>query len=193
MHGRLLTVLHACALGESRTDTQADSAGRDLYKSIVALLFGKPPLTRDFGPVGVLGRYSHLCQQGERLQALLEIVPQRSSEVIPRTQKRVMPHLDADQITELVAGYASGVRVAELVKRFDVDQTTVQRYVRRAGLPRRQNPLDTATATKIIRFYSDGMSVDSTAAKLGVSPTSVRPILTRGGIQLRGRGRPMTR
>ena len=38
-----------------RTDTQVDSAGHDLYKSIVALLVGKPPLTRDFGPVEVKG------------------------------------------------------------------------------------------------------------------------------------------
>ena len=28
---------------------------RDLYKCIVALLVGKPPLTRDFGPVEVKG------------------------------------------------------------------------------------------------------------------------------------------
>jgi hypothetical protein len=82
--------------------------------------------------------------------------------------KRVMPHLDADQIAELVAGYAFGVRVTELVKQFHVDQTTVQKYVRRAGLPRRQSPLDAATTEEIIHLYEDSMSVESVALKLKV-------------------------
>ncbi len=40
---------------QMRTNSQVDSAGHDLYKSIVALLVGTPPLTRDFGPVEVMG------------------------------------------------------------------------------------------------------------------------------------------
>ena len=43
------------ALVQTRTESQVDSGGHDLYKSIVALLVGKPPLTRDFGPVEVKG------------------------------------------------------------------------------------------------------------------------------------------
>ena len=41
---------------QTRTDNQVDSAaGHDLYNFIVALLVGKPPLTRAFGPVEVMG------------------------------------------------------------------------------------------------------------------------------------------
>jgi hypothetical protein len=50
----LLTV-PTYALVQTRTDTQVDSAGHGLYKSIVALPVGKPPLTRAFGPVEVKG------------------------------------------------------------------------------------------------------------------------------------------
>jgi len=50
----LLTV-PACALVQTCTDTQVDSADHGLYKSIVALSVGKPPLNWAFGPVEVKG------------------------------------------------------------------------------------------------------------------------------------------
>ena len=56
MHGRPINsaYMHVHSY-RRRTDTQVDSAGHDLYKSIVALLVRKSPLTRDFGPVEVKG------------------------------------------------------------------------------------------------------------------------------------------
>ena len=50
----LLTV-PACALVQTCTDTQVDSADHGLYKSIVALSVGNPPLNWAFGPVEVMG------------------------------------------------------------------------------------------------------------------------------------------
>ena len=43
------------ALVQTRTDSQVDSAGHDLYKSIVTLIVGKTPLTRASSPVEVKG------------------------------------------------------------------------------------------------------------------------------------------
>jgi len=50
----VLQCLHS-ALVQTRTDSQVDSAGHDLYKSIVTLFVEKVPLTRDFRPVEVKG------------------------------------------------------------------------------------------------------------------------------------------
>ena len=75
----------------------------------------------------MLGRYSNLCEQGERLKVLLQMEPQGSPEVLPRPPKRVMHRLDSQQIEDLVAGYAAGIKITNLVEKFQVDQRTVQK------------------------------------------------------------------
>jgi predicted transcriptional regulator len=140
----------------------------------------------------MLGRYSHLCEQGERLKALLEMVPQGSTETFPRTPKRVMHRLKVAEVEALVAGYASGVGITELVEQFQVDQSTVQKYVRPAGLPRRSQRVPPTKVDEVVLLYGAGHSVESIAEKLEVAPTTVRRALTRAEVALRRRGRPST-
>jgi DeoR/GlpR family transcriptional regulator of sugar metabolism len=101
-----------------------------------------------------------------------------------------MHRLNQSQVEDLVAGYAAGVHVPELVERFQVDQTTVQKYVRRAGLPRRQYRMGPTKVEEMIRLYGAGRSVESIAEQSEVAPTTVRRTLTKAGVPLRRRGRP---
>jgi DNA-binding NarL/FixJ family response regulator len=120
------------------------------------------------------------------------MVPQGSSEVFPKPPKRVMHRLSPPEIEELVASYSTGAPVPELVKRFQVDQTTVQKHVRQAGLPRRIRRVPPTKVNEVIRLYRAGRSVEFIAEQLEVAPTTVRRTLTNAGVPLRRRGRPST-
>jgi transposase len=138
----------------------------------------------------MLGRYSHLCDQAERLTALLKMVPEGSLDPFPHPPRRVAHRIDPSEIEEMVAGYAAGMCVTELVKRYQVDQSTVQKYVRQAGLPRRLLRLDSTGSQRIVDLYVAGTSAEAIGKQLNVSPTSVRRALARSGVPLRKRGRP---
>ncbi len=137
----------------------------------------------------MLGRYSHLCDQGERLKALLELVPEGSPEPFPQPPKRVAHRLEPAQIEEIVVGYVAGVEITKLAEQLHVDQSTVQKYVRQAGLPRRLLRLDPAGVQQVVDLYIAGTSAEAIGKRLNVSPTSVRRTLTRAGVPLRRRGR----
>jgi hypothetical protein len=55
--------------------------------------------------VKVAGRYSNLCDQGERIQDLLENVPEGVADVNPRTPKQVQRRLKPGEVGELASGY----------------------------------------------------------------------------------------
>jgi hypothetical protein len=140
--------------------------------------------------VDMLGRYSHLSEQGERLDELLEMVPEGSPEAFPQPPKRILHRLNSRQIEELVAGYAAGTKISDLADRFHVDHSTVQKYARGHGLPRRLIRLDANRVEHVIDLYSEGRSVESVAEYMEVAPTSVRRALVKAGVPIRKRGRP---
>jgi len=75
--------------------------------------------------------------------------------------------LDEAEIAELAAGYAVGVPIAQLVEQFQIDQTTVQKYVRQRGLPRRSGRLGPHQLDDAVRHYQAGRSVEFVAHELG--------------------------
>lgn len=140
--------------------------------------------------VELLGRYANLSYQGKRLRALLEMDLPEPAASSPRTPKRVCRQLTQAEVAELVASYAAGVPVDELVERFHVDQTTVQKYVRQQGLPRRIRRVAPSQVDEVIRMYGRGKSVESIAKRFNVGATTVRRVLVREGVTMRRRGRP---
>ena len=140
--------------------------------------------------VEVLGRYSNLLDQGELIRGLLNVVPKRSPEPFPAPPKRVIHRLSQAEIEAMVADYAAGIRIPDLVERFQVDQTTVQKYVRKAGLPRRSGRVTPNKIEEVISLYRTGRSVDWIAERLDVSDSTVRRTLVRAGVPIRRRGRP---
>ena len=111
--------------------------------------------------VEVLGGYINHAYQGRRIQDLIEMIPSGSKTVRVRTPKRVCRQLDEIQVAKLVAGYASGVRIDDLVQKFQVDQRTVQKHVRQQGLPRRARRVRPAQIAEVIRLYTAGRSVEA--------------------------------
>jgi hypothetical protein len=113
----------------------------------------------------MLGRYSNQSDQGLRLQALLDLVPTRSSGPDLRTAKRICKRLTEVEVEELVSNHAVGIPIDQLVERFQVHQTTVQKYVRLHWLPRRSAEIG-SKQLESIRLYRAGRSVESIAAEL---------------------------
>ena len=138
----------------------------------------------------VLTSYLNPCDQGERLRTLVELVPSGPSEAIPQTQTRVCRRLDEDKVTALAAAYAAGEPIKDIVDRFQVDQRTVQKYVRRQGLPRRVQHLTAEEVEKAVQIYAEGRSVEFIAIHLGVSGSAIRRRLAAAGVTMRPRGRP---
>ena len=117
------------------------------------------------------------------------MVPAGPSEAIPQTKTRVCRRPDEDKIAELVAAYAAGEPFKVIIERFQVDQRTVQKYVRRQGLPRRVRHLTPEEVAEAVQLYAEGRSVQFIASHLGVSGTAIRRRLVAAGVTMRPRGR----
>jgi hypothetical protein len=132
-----------------------------------------------------VGRWSNLSEQGERLQALVEMVPSGPVEPIVRTPKRVSRRLRQPEIDKLVAGYKAGASVYELGRQFQIHRDTVSGILERQSVPRRGRPLSPAQIEKAVRLYGEGQSLAKIAPKLGCHPSTVRLALLGAGVTLR--------
>jgi DNA-directed RNA polymerase specialized sigma24 family protein len=137
--------------------------------------------------VEVLGHYSNLVDQGERVSYLLQIEPNGPPEAKIRTHRRVCRRLDPTQVDQLVAGYAEGVPVADLAATFGIDQWTVQKHARRHALPRRSPRLGPVQTEEAARLYLAGQSLAKLSAHFGVATDTVAAALRRAGVTLRPR------
>jgi hypothetical protein len=86
--------------------------------------------------VEVLGRYSNLLEQGERVQTLLQIVPDGSPEVNLRTPRQVQRRLTPAETDQLIAEYESGDSVKDLARRHNLHRETVSKILTRHGIAR---------------------------------------------------------
>jgi DNA-directed RNA polymerase specialized sigma24 family protein len=108
----------------------------------------------------------------------------------PRTKRRLCRRLTDVEVAALVAGYVAGLPIDELVEEFQVDQTTVQKYVRQNGVARRSERLGSRQREEAVSLYLAGRSTASIAGELRVGATTVRRALVGAGVVLRQRGRP---
>jgi len=136
--------------------------------------------------VEVLGRYSNLCDQAERLHRLLEIVPEGSAEVTVRTQKQAQHRLEPPEIDRLRRAYKSGATVRELAQDFRIHRTTAMDLLERAGVPRRgKGPAD-SELQRAVRLYREGQSTARIGKALGFSAETIRQHLLASGVRVRG-------
>jgi hypothetical protein len=71
-----------------------------------------------------------------------------------RTTKRVCRRLSDFEVAELLAGDAAGVPIDQLTAKLKVNQTTVQKFARRNGLPRRSARLGPLQQQEVAPFLS---------------------------------------
>ncbi len=138
----------------------------------------------------MLGRYSNHSDQGQRLDRLLKTMTESSKNPKTKTPKRICRQFDEQEVADLVACYAAGVLLEDLASTFQINQTTIQKYVRAHGLARRSATVEQKQLDETIRLYRAGRSVEFIAASLGIGATTIRRHLVRAGVQLRRRGRP---
>jgi transposase-like protein len=123
------------------------------------------------------------------LESLLNLCDQPAVEPVRRTPRRDCRRLTADEAAELVKAYAHGELVAHIATRFSIDQVTVHKYVRAAGLPKRCHWIGPRQLEHAVELYQSGKSTAFIAAALGVGATTVRRALRSAGVELRRRGR----
>jgi len=93
-------------------------------------------LTRAFG-VEVLGRYSNHCDQGTRIERVLEIPLSAPTTPDSRPLRQVHRRLREDELDELAEAYLAGATVSELSDRFGRHRATISTDLERRGVARR--------------------------------------------------------
>jgi hypothetical protein len=137
--------------------------------------------------VGVLGSYSNLCDQGEHIQHLLELVPETRRKPKPRTTKQVHRRLVQAQIEELVKAYQGGATLNELAERFLVHRDNVSRALQDQGVPRRYRLIEGERLRDAISAYNAGKSLAAIATEQEVSVDTVRMALIKASVPMRPR------
>jgi len=127
------------------------------------------------------GRYSNLCDQGERIQDLLRIVPEGSPEVNLRTPKQVQHRLSPNEIDNLVRLYRTGARVDELAAHFYIHRNTVSEILNRQGVPRRRQGIPSELLSEVVSAYVAGSSLAVLGSQLSVDPATVSRTLRHAG------------
>jgi DNA-binding CsgD family transcriptional regulator len=132
-----------------------------------------------------MGRWLNRSDQGERLQVLVDLVPSGPIEPRVRTSKQRVRHLDPAVAAELVAGYEAGATVYQLADQFHIHRDTVTKHLKRAQIPRRNQPLTPDQVKKAMKLYAAGQSLARIAPELGCQPSTVWSALRKAGVQLR--------
>ena len=135
--------------------------------------------------VDLMGHWSNLSYQGERIQALVEMAPSGLIEPKSRTTKQIHRRLRPTEIGELVARYKGGATVYELADQFKIHRDTVSRLLERHGVTRRGRPLSPAQIEHAIALYVSGQSLARVAPQLECDPGTVRLALLKAGVPMR--------
>src|SRR5699024_9726443 len=97
--------------------------------------------------------------------------------------------LSASNREELLVGYAEGVPVQELARRFNVHRATVREIARRAGHPSRAPEHSPQLRNEAARLYAEGFTLSQVAAQLGIGDEAVRSAVIANGGTIRPKGR----
>jgi lambda repressor-like predicted transcriptional regulator len=134
-----------------------------------------------------MGAWSKLADQGERLHAVMEIVPSGVIQPAVRKPKQVQRRLRQSETAELVAGYQAGMTVRELAARHRISRQTVSAILERQGVPRRYRKLSDQQIQAAITAYQAGDSLATIATRCGVHANTIWNALRRVGVELRQR------
>jgi hypothetical protein len=135
--------------------------------------------------VEVLGRYSNHSDQGERIEALLEIALPPLRTIKTRTTKQIHRRLRPPEITELVKAYQGGKTVYELAQQFSVHRNNVSKLLKREGVLLRWRSLSASQIELAVELYQAGQSAAMIAHQFACDPGTVRLALIKSGVKMR--------
>jgi DNA-binding CsgD family transcriptional regulator len=136
--------------------------------------------------VEVLGRYSNLPDQGERVRHILEIVPEDSTKVNARAQKQPQHRLTPEETERLKRTYEAGATLRDLAREFQIHRTTAADLLERSGVFRRVKGPSEVQMSEAIRMYLAGQSAARIGQALGFAADTIRYRLKAAGVQMRG-------
>ena len=131
----------------------------------------------------VLGRYSNLRDQGQRIQVLLKMTPDGVPTV--RKPKQVHRRLRPHEVEQATLDYHAGATLRDLAGIFRMDRRGVANALERAGVPRRYRRLTASDIDTAIQLYESGKSLLAVGQHLGVNPSTIRHHLLQSKVQLR--------
>ena len=135
----------------------------------------------------VLGRYSNLRDQGERIRDILEMVPAGPKRAKVRTPRQPQHRLSPVEIDDLVGQYRAGAKIDNLATQFDINRDTVFSILNRQRVARRQLGVPPKRVEKVINAYKAGSSLAVIGAELAVDPGTVARTLRHAGVAIRPR------
>lgn len=133
----------------------------------------------------VLGRYSKLSKQGERISELLRMVPEGPVGGVARTKRQVQRRLTAGELEEFSTAHRTGSSIRDLAQYFEINRTTVHAHVDALGLPRRYPRLTSADVKEAAEIYRAGRSLAVIGEHFGVAGDTVALALRRAGVEIR--------
>lgn len=127
----------------------------------------------------VIGVYSNLPDQAQRLRRLLELSPQGRSGTQSRTSRQAQTRLSADELDRLATAYFHGAKISELAEKHGINRTTVMEHIARLGLPRRYPRLGPEDTAEALQRQLAGESLTSIGRSFGVPASTIKRTLER--------------
>lgn len=152
----------------------------------------------------IVGLHRYFSNPSKSRRTLISRVLKGSKTLRPRTETRQttdfrgpvrenssqsQTRLSASNREELLVGYAEGVPVQELARRFNVHRATVREIARRAGHPSRAPEHSQQVRGEAARLYAMGFTLSQVAAQLGIGDEAVRSAVVANGGTIRPKGR----
>jgi hypothetical protein len=142
------------------------------------------PLTWAFS-VEVMGFEPNHPDQGERIEALLEIALPPLRTIKTRTTNQIHRRLRPPEITELVSAYQGGKTVYQLAQQFSIHRNNVSKLLKREGVLLRWRSLFRSQINLAVELYREGHSAAAMAPHFEYDPGTVRLALIKAGVRMR--------
>jgi DNA invertase Pin-like site-specific DNA recombinase len=139
--------------------------------------------------VELVGSYSNKSRTTQEFRDLRERLSETKVNVRvvrkPRGPRQDQTRLDSDHLAEFEIDFRAGVPINELVRKYEIDRTTVFAHARRMGIPRRNPEISPEQVAETAGLYRSGLSPAAVGKQLGVNARTVMRRLRKGGIEIR--------
>ena len=141
------------------------------------------------GPGHMVGLHRYFSNPSKPRRTLISRVTKGSKTLQPRTGTRHTTDSRGPMREELLVGYAEGVPVQELARRFNTHRATVREIARRAGHPSRAPEHSQQLRREAAHLYAERFALSQVAAQLGIGDEAVRSAVVANGGKIRPKGR----
>ena len=95
--------------------------------------------------------------------------------------------MDPSEIDDLAEAYKAGTSIKDLAGEFEVDRSTILKYLQGMDIQRRRPALDSEQCKEVCRLYQGGLNSSEIGQIFNVSPDTVLRALRRARVRIRNR------